>query len=125
MIARKRMRSKSSSGLASTSAIGVSRRRLTTWVVGLLLLLVGIALAHPAWAQGCPLCYNTAAATGARGAAALRSGILILMVPPVMIVGVVCFLTVRGRNRFNDEVEGPELPAAECDSVPSLRLFES
>ena len=67
--------------------------------------MAGLAFAHPVFAQGCALCYNTAAAAGARGVAALRNGILILMIPPVIIFGVVCFFTVRGRNRFNDEVE--------------------
>ena len=80
-------------------------RKVTRWVIGLAIALGGLAAAHPAWAQGCPLCYNTAAAAGARGVAALRNGILILMIPPVIIFGAVCFFTVRGRNRFNDEVE--------------------
>jgi hypothetical protein len=68
----------------------------------------GLAAAHPVLAQGCALCYNTAAASGARGIAALRNGILILMIPPVIIFGVICFFTIRGRNRFNDEVKGSE-----------------
>jgi hypothetical protein len=67
--------------------------------------MAGLAIAHPVLAQGCALCYNTAAAAGVRGVAALRNGILILMIPPVIIFGVVCFFTLRGRNRFNDEVE--------------------
>jgi hypothetical protein len=81
------------------------QRKIARCVTGLAIVLGGLALAHPLWAQGCPLCYNTAAATGARGVAALRNGILILMIPPVIIFGVVCFLTLRGRNRFNDDVE--------------------
>jgi heme/copper-type cytochrome/quinol oxidase subunit 2 len=67
--------------------------------------MAGLALAHPVLAQGCALCYNTAAAANARGVAALRNGILILMIAPVIIFGVVCFFTLRGRNRFNEEVE--------------------
>jgi hypothetical protein len=74
-------------------------------VVVLAIAMAGLAIAHPVWAQGCPLCYNTAAAAGGRGIAALRNGILILMIPPVVIFGAVCFFTLRGRNRFNDEVE--------------------
>jgi hypothetical protein len=30
---------------------------------------------------------------------------LILMIPPVIIFGVVCIFTLRGRNRFNDAWE--------------------
>jgi hypothetical protein len=77
-------------------------------VIGLAIALAGLAAAHPAWAQGCPLCYNTAASAGARGIAALRNGILILMIPPVLIFGLVCYFTVRWRNRFNDELEVEE-----------------
>ena len=70
--------------------------------------LDGLAAAHPAWAQGCALCYNTAASAGARGIAALRNGILILMIPPVIIFGLVSYFTVRWGNRFNDEIEVEE-----------------
>jgi len=87
-----------------------SRRRclgiqVALWVLGLALALACLALPHPILAQGCPLCYNTASAAGARGIAALRNGILILMIPPVIIFGVVSFFTIRGRNRFNDECD--------------------
>jgi hypothetical protein len=77
-------------------------------MIGVAIALAGLAAAHPAWAQGCPLCYNTAASAGVRGIAALRNGILILMVPPVIIFGLVCYFTVRWGNRFNDEVEVEE-----------------
>ena len=66
---------------------------------------MGLLAARPILAQGCALCYNTAAAASSRGIAALRHGVLILMLPPVVIFGVVTFLTVRGRNRFNDEAD--------------------
>ena len=82
------------------------QHRVTRWVVRLAVAIAGLAIAHPVLAQGCALCYNTAAAAGARGVAALRNGILILMIPPVIIFGVVCFFTLRGRNRFNDGGEG-------------------
>jgi hypothetical protein len=56
------------------------------------------------WAQGCPLCYNAAAATKAGGIAALRNGILILMIPPVLIVGLVCIMGIR-RYRSDSAAE--------------------
>ena len=43
-----------------------------------------------------------------RGIAALRNGILILMIPPVIIFGLVSYFTVRWGNRFNDEIEVEE-----------------
>ena len=91
-------------------ASAASCYRVARWAVALAIALAGLALAHPLLAQGCALCYNTAASTGARGITALRNGILILMIPPVVIFGVVCFFTVQGRNRFNDEVEGSVEP---------------
>ena len=92
---------------AGTEPRAVTRRHgVTRWVVGLAIAMAGLAIAHPVLAQGCALCYNTAAAAGVRGVAALRNGILILMIPPVIIFGVVSFFTLRGRNRFNDGGEG-------------------
>lgn len=71
-------------------------------LAGLAGTLGGTALA---WAQGCPFCYNAAAATKAGGLAALRNGILILMIPPVLIVGLVCIMGIR---RYRKDLE-PEL----------------
>ncbi|HZP02036.1 MAG TPA: hypothetical protein VFD30_17255 [Terriglobia bacterium] len=84
---------------------GSLRGRLARRMTSLLTVAVGTLAASPVWAQGCALCYNTASAAGSRGIAALRHGILILMIPPVIIFGVVCFFTLRGRNRFNDAWE--------------------
>lgn len=81
------------------------RRRAVRSAMGLLAAMTGLAAAHPVLAQGCALCYNTAAAANNRGLAALRHGILILMIPPVMITVAVCLFAVRGKDRFNDEPE--------------------
>ena len=64
--------------------------------------IVVFACSSVAWAQSCPLCYRAAAAAKGGALQALRSGILILMIPPVLIVGGIAVLGVRGRNRFND-----------------------
>jgi hypothetical protein len=70
-------------------------------------LLVGIALIAlamlaaplPAFSQSCALCYTQAASAGARMIQALRSGILILIVPPTfMSVGMI-FIVYRKRNQ--------------------------
>lgn len=63
-------------------------------VAGLLLLL-----ALPAFSQGCALCYTQAAAAGARMIAALRSGILILVVPPTLASVGMVFIVHRKRNQ--------------------------
>jgi len=65
--------------------------------------LVGLALLAaplPAFSQSCSLCYTQAASAGARMIQALRSGILILIVPPTfMSVGMI-FIVYRKRNQF-------------------------
>ena len=81
------------------------RKRVSSSIACLAAGAGALLAARPVLAQGCALCYNTAAAANSKGLAALRHGVLILMIPPVMIFGVVCLLTVRGRNRFNDEAE--------------------
>jgi hypothetical protein len=49
-------------------------------------------------AQGCAMCYQSAAASGARAIAALRHGILILAIPPVLICGGIARLAYLRRN---------------------------
>jgi hypothetical protein len=88
--------------------IGVSPR-LRKAIVSLAGTVVMLAERTLAWAQGCPLCYNAAAATKAGGIAALRNGVLILMIPPVLIVGLVCIMGIR-RYR-NDSAAEPDFAA--------------
>jgi hypothetical protein len=65
--------------------------------------LVGLAiltLPSPARSQNCALCYTQAASAGTRMIQALRSGILVLIVPPTLMWGVVTFIVYRKRNQF-------------------------
>jgi len=80
------------------------------------LLLIGIALVGltmlaaplPAFSQSCALCYTQAASAGARMIQALRSGILILIVPPTfMSVGMI-FIVYRKRNQFRQADDAPD-----------------
>jgi hypothetical protein len=64
--------------------------------------------AHPAFAQGCALCYSDASATGQRGIAALRHGILILAIPPMLIFAALFTILYRRRNAHHEAI----LPAA-------------
>ena len=61
------------------------------------------ALIMPAltFAQSCALCYSQAAGSGTRLIQALRSGILILVFPPMLICIVLAIMTYRKRNQFN------------------------
>ena len=69
----------------------------------IVVVLVGLAILAaplPAFPQSCSLCYTQAASAGARMIQALRSGILILIVPPTfMSVGMI-FIVYRKRNQF-------------------------
>ena len=49
-----------------------------------LLALACVVLPLPAFSQNCALCYTQAASAGARMIQALRSGILILIIPPTL-----------------------------------------
>ena len=74
-----------------------SRLRLA-WVgsAGVILLLTAL----PAFSQNCALCYTQAASAGARMIQALKSGILILIVPPTLgSIGMI-FIVRRRNNRF-------------------------
>lgn len=65
--------------------------------------LVGLAmltLPLPAFSQNCALCYSQAAAAGARMIQALRSGILVLIVPPMFMWVGVTVIVYRKRNQF-------------------------
>jgi hypothetical protein len=61
-------------------------------------------------AQGCAMCYQSAAASGAHLIRALKSGIVILMIPPLLMTGAFARLVYRKRNLCNGEfVEHPEV----------------
>jgi hypothetical protein len=49
-------------------------------------------------AQGCAMCYQSAAASGARLIRALKSGIVILIIPPLLMTGLFARLVYRRRN---------------------------
>jgi len=73
-------------------------------LVGLIMLTVPL----PVFAQNCALCYTQAASAGARMIQALRSGILILIIPPTfMSVGMI-FIVHHKRNQFKRSREAEE-----------------
>jgi hypothetical protein len=72
-----------------------------------LVALAMLAAPLPAFPQSCALCYTQAASAGARMIQALRSGILILIVPPTfMSVGMI-FIVYRKRNQFRQADDAP------------------
>lgn len=57
-------------------------------------------LAIPAFGQNCALCYTQAASAGTRMIEALRSGILILIIPPTLVSVGMIFVVHHKRNQF-------------------------
>lgn len=72
-------------------------------LAGIILLLTAV----PAFSQSCALCYTQAASAGARMIEALKSGILILIVPPTLgSIGMI-FVVNRKRNQVRrDDGDG-------------------
>ena len=57
--------------------------------------LIALPITH-VFAQGCAMCYQSAAASGPQGGAALRHGILILFVPAIsLFVGIFALIYHR------------------------------
>ena len=73
------------------------RRRRLAWMSALVLMLGTL----PAFSQSCALCYTQAASAGARVIQALRSGILILVIPPMLMTIGFFRLAYRKRRQFH------------------------
>jgi hypothetical protein len=77
-------------------------------LIGILLVaLAMLAAPLPTFSQSCALCYTQAASAGARMIQALRSGILILIVPPTLMSVVMIFIVYRKRNQFRQADDAP------------------
>ena len=73
-----------------------------------LAVLVVLLAPTPAFAQSCSLCYTQAASAGVRMIQALRSGILILIVPPTLMSVAMIFIVYRKRNQFRQAADAPD-----------------
>ncbi|HLW82193.1 MAG TPA: hypothetical protein VKS20_09145 [Candidatus Acidoferrales bacterium] len=81
----------------------IRTRRLFEFLLGAITLLAGMLISAPAaFAQGCALCYNDASATGPQAEAALRHGILILLIPPMLIFSGLFGMLYRRRNAHHE-----------------------
>lgn len=81
------------------------------------------------------LCYNNAAASSAGAIHALRSGILVLLIPPMLIFGTVCGFAFRNRDHFyeaNTVAKGSDIgdgsepgPVTRAESRPVAEARET
>ncbi|MDQ1405360.1 MAG: hypothetical protein QOG55_989 [Acidobacteriaceae bacterium] len=68
-------------------------------------LLIALLTPVVTFAQNCALCYTQAAGSGSRMIHALKSGILILMIPPMCICIGLTVMAYKKRNQFNDDFD--------------------
>jgi|GEM_PF-1421389 len=73
----------------------------------LALTVTNVFLPPAALSQNCALCYTQAASAGGRVIQALRSGILVLVIPPMFMSVGITVLAYRKRNQFRSD-ENPD-----------------
>ena len=107
---RRRLTNKSKSKFLQALSRNKFGFRKPVFFVGI--ALVGLALLGPppAFSQSCALCYTQAASAGVRMIQALRSGILILIVPPTFMSICMVFIIGRKRNQFRQEDDDQDAP---------------
>jgi hypothetical protein len=64
-------------------------------------VLAVLAFSGLSYAQNCALCYTQAASAGSRIIQGLRSGILVLIIPPMFMSVGITVLAYRKRNQFS------------------------
>jgi len=75
-------------------------RHAVSWIVWLVAATVLLSTSSLVYAQGCAMCYTSAAAAKAGAVQALRSGILILLLPVLVMCSGITVVIYRSRNRF-------------------------
>lgn len=81
----------------------LTKRNATKWLSRASALVMALAVPTLTYAQNCSLCYTQAAGAGARMIAALKSGILILVAPPMLICIGIAVMAYKKRNQFNED----------------------
>jgi hypothetical protein len=66
--------------------------------LGLRVLLVMLILAAPVFAQSCAMCYTTVAGGGQGVINALKSGIIVLLIPPLLLFTGLIVTIVRWKQ---------------------------
>lgn len=87
------------------------RQNLLSSVRGLALgvfALLTVAAPIPVFSQSCALCYTQAASSGSKMIQALRSGILILIVPPTLGTVGLILVVHRRTNQIRRDIDSNE-----------------
>ncbi len=95
------------------------------WGVRLAGAAWAFASASTAFAQSCAMCATTASSAKAGALQALRSGILILLIPPILMFIAIFTMAFRNRERFNDEFANPELDGELSDWLARMEPLEA
>ena len=87
-------------------------RKLNVASVARVALFLGLLVAamSECQAQSCALCYTQAASASHRMIQGLRSGILVLIIPPMLMSVGITLLAYKKRNRTNDNRESRRSP---------------
>ena len=81
-----------------------------SWLRASLLVIIAlfaVAAPIPTLAQSCALCYTQAASSGSKMIQALRSGILILIIPPTIGTVGLIFVVHRRTNQVRRDPDEP------------------
>jgi hypothetical protein len=82
----------------------------TSWLTRIAAVALALLTPVVTFAQQCALCYSQVAGSGSRMIQALRSGILILVIPPMLICVGITWMAYKKRNQFNED-----LPDGACE----------
>jgi hypothetical protein len=83
------------------SALKAASPTTGKWIARVSCLLAAVFVSGLSYAQTCALCYTQAASSGSRIIHGLRSGILVLMIPPMFMSIGITVLAYRKRNQFS------------------------
>src|SRR5512146_960218 len=91
-----------------------------TWMVRILAALPALVSSSLAFAQMCPACYQNAAAQAPGMLQALKTGVLVMLFPTLLMFVLIFGVAFRRRNSFNSGIdEGSEFnPDPANDKLP-------
>jgi len=73
------------------------------WIILLAMLLLWVG---PAFAQGCAMCYTSAAGAAKEGQRAISRGVLVLLVPPLGFMTLGVGMAVRYGQKRDKDADG-------------------